>query len=277
MNKCLNCGESVKNKYCNVSCQNKHQKRKQNPEQRKAAIETRLKKWKIFDVKCFKCDNVFKIKEYNVELPKKEKYYCSSKCSHSRTQTKETKEKISSSVIASEKFNVAWKSGKFKTNKNGVTIKTSICDHCNLTIEYKWKNTPPRYHQKCWLSISGGFKPGSSRGKSGWYKGYWCDSSYELAWVMYALDNDILFTRNTNGFKYIYENKEHLFYPDFILEDGTYLEIKNFHSELTNAKINYFPHPITVWYKENMKQYIEYAKQNYGKDYINLYQKINLV
>ena len=25
MNKCLNCGKPVKNKYCNVSCQNVHQ------------------------------------------------------------------------------------------------------------------------------------------------------------------------------------------------------------------------------------------------------------
>ena len=51
------------------------------------------------------------------------------------------------------------------------------------------------------------------------YKGYWCDSSWELAYVIYNLAQNIKFKRNYPGFTYIFNNKLRKFYPDFILED----------------------------------------------------------
>jgi len=54
--------------------------------------------------------------------------------------------------------------------------------------------------KKCYLedkhcefrnSGKGGKRIGSGRGKSGWYKGYWCDSSWELAYVIYNIDHDV--------------------------------------------------------------------------------------
>ena len=44
---------------------------------------------------------------------------------------------------------------------------------------------------------SGGMRIGAGRAKSGWYKGIFCNSSYELAWVIYSLDNNVKFKRNT--------------------------------------------------------------------------------
>ena len=44
--------------------------------------------------------------------------------------------------------------------------------------------------------LSGGLRHGSGRGKKGWYKGYWCDSTWELAWVIYQLDNGKVPVRN---------------------------------------------------------------------------------
>ena len=44
--------------------------------------------------------------------------------------------------------------------------------------------------------LAGGYRRGSGRGKKGWYKGYWCDSSWELAWVIYSLEHGVEFTRN---------------------------------------------------------------------------------
>lgn len=84
MNKCLHCGEPVKNKYCNVSCQNKHQ----NPLRKKERI--------IITKKCLKCGC-----EFNQEIIKGTKQtktirkYCSNSCSNSRTHSDETKKKIS--------------------------------------------------------------------------------------------------------------------------------------------------------------------------------------
>ena len=57
------------------------------------------------------------------------------------------------------------------------------------------------------------------------YKGYWCDSSWELAYVIYNLEHNIKFERNKQGFEYEFENKKYKYYPDFILEDGTYVEV----------------------------------------------------
>jgi hypothetical protein len=43
----------------------------------------------------------------------------------------------------------------------------------------------------------GGYVKGSGRGKKGWYKGFFCDSSYELAYLIYCLDHQINIKRNT--------------------------------------------------------------------------------
>ena len=45
---------------------------------------------------------------------------------------------------------------------------------------------------------NGGYRQGSGRGKKGWYKGFFCDSSWELAYVIYCLDHNIDIKRNTN-------------------------------------------------------------------------------
>src|SRR6059036_3964323 len=36
----------------------------------------------------------------------------------------------------------------------------------------------------------GGYERGSGRGKKGWYRGYSCDSTYKLVFVVYALDHE---------------------------------------------------------------------------------------
>jgi hypothetical protein len=46
----------------------------------------------------------------------------------------------------------------------------------------------------------GGYERGSGRGKKGWYRGFWCDSTYELVFVVWALDHEIPFERNLEFF-----------------------------------------------------------------------------
>ena len=41
----------------------------------------------------------------------------------------------------------------------------------------------------------GGYHKNLGRGKQGSYKGYWCDSSWELAFVIYHLEHDIKFKK----------------------------------------------------------------------------------
>lgn len=272
-NKCLNCGKPVKNKYCNVSCQNIHQwtGKKHSKESIDKFKATKQSKWKHFTVKCYKCCNSFDIKEYDVNKPKKEKYFCSRSCANSRTHSDKTKLKISITAKNSEKVKLANKINA-KQKRSKIIIVVSNCLYCNGEIMHK-QYKPRKYHKECWLKCSGGLQQGSSRGKCGWYKGYWCDSSYELAWIIYQLDHNINFKRNLDGFEYIFNDKKHKYYPDFILENDSYVEIKNYKSELTNAKLAYFPHKIEVLYKDEMnKEILPYVITNYGKDFIKLYE-----
>jgi hypothetical protein len=275
-NECLNCGKPVKNKYCSVSCQNVHQckGKSANPERINKMKETNKQKYKIFEVLCYKCGNKFEISEYNVEKPKKEKYFCSKSCANSRIRDDEYKKKISEINKNSDKVkNANIKYGKIRRGKflKIKEIKTP-CLYCGLDITHK-ENTTRKYHKECWYKCSGGIKEGSSRGKCGWYKGYRCDSSYELAWVIYNLEHNIKFERNRSGFDYMHEGKKKKYYPDFILEDGSYIEVKNYKSEQTDAKLSYFPHKINILYKWDMKKIIlPYVIEKYGKDFIKLYE-----
>jgi hypothetical protein len=117
---------------------------------------------------------------------------------------------------------------------------------------------------------NGGYRQGSGRGKKGWYRGFFCDSSYELAYLIYCLDNNIEIKRNTEKRQYIWEGKTRNYIPDFIV-NGELVEIKGFRTEQWEAKINANP-DIKVLYEKDLKDIFEYVINNYGKDYIQLYE-----
>ena len=148
-------------------------------------------------------------------------------------------------------------------------IKTPITWSGDVELKRREKiSTTMLRNKQC-----GGYRIGSGIGKKGWYKGYWCDSSYELAWIIYHIDHNIPFQRNTKKFPYIFENRTYNYIPDFLLNDGTYLEIKGFQSDRTNAKINQFPNQLKVVYPDDMKDILKYTMNKYGKDFINLYEE----
>lgn len=119
----------------------------------------------------------------------------------------------------------------------------------------------------------GGYRQGSGRGKHGWYKGYYCDSSWELAFVIYNLDHNIKFERNNKVFTYNYNNEVHTYMPDWLI-DNKYVEIKGFCDDQWKTKLSQFPEEETliVLTKIEMQPYIDYVIEKYGKDYIKLYE-----
>jgi hypothetical protein len=124
---------------------------------------------------------------------------------------------------------------------------------------------------------SGGYRKGSGRGKSGWYKGYWCDSSWELAWVIYNIDHGIRFERNSKKFEYFLNDKKRMYMPDFVINEG-YYEIKGRRSfnnldEENKQKILQFKGDLKVLYEKDMELYLTYVKNEYGKDFIRLYEE----
>lgn len=163
--------------------------------------------------------------------------------------TKETSEKLKET---SKKLSEHW-----KNNENNYK---------------KWARLNPEAHRKA-CSKGGGLRRNSGKGHRGWYKGYWCDSSWELAFVIYNLDHNIIFERNNKFFEYIFKGKTSKYYPDFII-DGKYIEIKGYESERAKAKIQQFPEEITLLKWEEMQLYFKYVIETYGDDFIRLYDNV---
>ena len=116
----------------------------------------------------------------------------------------------------------------------------------------------------------GGYVRGSGRGKKGWYKGFFCDSSWELAYVVYCLEHNIDIERNTEKRKYIWQGKIKNYIPDFIVKD-TIVEIKGYKTEEWLAKLKANP-DVKVLYEKDLKSMLNYVVMKYDKDFIKLYE-----
>lgn len=120
----------------------------------------------------------------------------------------------------------------------------------------------------------GGYRKGSGRGKKGSYQGYYCDSSWELAYVIYNLEHGIRFTRNKERFEYKFNGKIRKYLPDFCVDDK-YIEIKGYVSKQWLAKKEQFPYQdrLIVIDEDGIQQYINYVTEKYGSNYTRLYEK----
>jgi len=118
----------------------------------------------------------------------------------------------------------------------------------------------------------GGYERGSGRGRKGWYLGHWCDSTYELAFVVWALDHEIPFVRNIELFPYKYEGRVLHWMPDFLLADGTYIEIKGYVTDQARAKFEYFHPPLTIFTRTELDRMFDYVHQRYGRNVLALYE-----
>jgi len=104
----------------------------------------------------------------------------------------------------------------------------------------------------------------------GWVGNILCDSSWEMAFVAYCLDNGIEVVRNTRNFAYVYYNKTRYYRPDFLVDDGTnqtYVEIKGYMDGKSKRKLDWFNYPIMVIGQKEIGFYLKYAKTVYGERY----------
>ena len=122
--------------------------------------------------------------------------------------------------------------------------------------------------------LSGGRRIRSGRGKQGWYKGIYCDSSWELAFLVYYLDHNKNIKRCEERREYIFNNEKHIYIPDFVTDEGI-IEIKGYKTQQWKIKLEQNP-DIKVLYEDDIKLYLEYAISTYGKKYWDvLYEKPN--
>lgn len=166
---------------------------------------------------------------------------------------------------------------KASPNIKRAKIETRIC-LCGNSFECK------SYKKKSFCSQScinkyikkpkapGGYRPGSGRSKSGYYKEIYCGSTYELCWVIYNIDHKIPFTRFNN---YITDGNIK-YYPDFLLSDNTIIEIKGYHTPEVDQKIllaKSLGYKISVLYKQDLVYAFEYVKSKYNTNkFYELYE-----
>ena len=121
----------------------------------------------------------------------------------------------------------------------------------------------------------GGYVQGSGRGKKGWYKGFFCDSTYELVYVIFNLDNDIPFKKCQKVYQYLIDGKTHNYHPDFELADGTLVEIEGYHNSLVDIKAAAVKDTkIDILYESDLKYAFDWVENHYAyKELADLYEK----
>lgn len=209
--------------------------------------------------------------------------FCSRSCANKRVVSAETKIKIGTKLKLSDKRKEEDNRRKLESI-NRYAANPNLCHYCGHPMPFENRNL--KYcSEKCRKEgkSSTAFKKlhraDTSRHwrghfKWGTYKGFWCDSSWELAFVMYCLDHEIDIVQNHDSFIYKYDNGTHKYTPDFIV-DGTYVEIKGYFTPKDKQKIQQFPERLHIRLitRQEIKKYLTYVESVYGKQFFNLYDK----
>jgi len=210
--------------------------------------------------------------------------FCSRACANSRQWNEEDKRKKSESAKKSEKVLAENRSrsrirrkellllDNIERNKRGKILIPRICPVC----KDKFKSTKHKQtycSKKCWLDDkeqkyckprgSGGARPGAGHSKQGYYKGFQCDSTYELAYVIWCNEKGISIERNKEYWEYFDPNRNGTFkfYPDFLV-NGKLVEIKGYHTPVVDLKINAVKNSgrgIEILYKNDLKNAFDVA------------------
>ena len=189
---------------------------------------------------------------------------------HRPKRSAESKKKTSISVKNSIKCQIAAERSRKIYNCKQCNKEFSISDIRDISGRlYCSKECKHKYLSE----HTGGYRQGSGRGKQGWYKGIHCDSSWELAYLVYHLDHNLYIERCKEKRQYVWNNKQHTYYPDFITDDGI-IEIKGYSTDQWKSKEEQNS-DVKVLYKNEIKPYLDYVTNTYGTDFIKLYDGYN--
>lgn len=193
--------------------------------------------------------------------------YCSHSCANSRTWSADDKRKKSLAAKSSVKV--------LKANSNRVELVEKICVQCSTTFSVIPCNRritcSPACAKKKRSKNMGGFRIGAGRSKSGYFRGIYCNSTYELVWVIYELDHG----RSPKRFEGYLTDGVIKYYPDFVY-DKHIIEIKGYYVQAVEHKSNIaraHGYSIDVLYKEDLRAQFEYVASRYNTtQYEKLYE-----
>jgi hypothetical protein len=119
----------------------------------------------------------------------------------------------------------AWNRGKTKLNDSRVADAAVKIAASMIGIGHTPSQETRRKTSLTMKGRTGGYRQGSGIGKSGWYESIWCDSTWELAYIIWCKSLGKNITRNSETFEYEFDGKRRRYLPDFIV-DGQIVEIK---------------------------------------------------
>ena len=277
------CKEHIINKYGSLEAyyeikNRNHDRGKKLRERSNLNKETKHNQWVSEHHTCEKCGKVMTEKWGSGR-------FCSASCANGRPKSPEERAKIGKGVVSHvEDLRIHSQDIRtrnivaYELDPQHCTICGSILsydDRIRKTCSIECENEYHRIFRNEYIAEHGIVEHGKKGYRYGWYKGYHCDSSWELAYLMYHLDNNISIERNNNKFfEYQYEGRVHKFFPDFII-DNTFIEIKGMDSEQCQAKVRDFPADVSfkILFYEEIKPYLEYAESTYGKEFFTLYDE----
>ncbi len=263
-------------KFCNREFQLKsshtqHEKYycKLNPNRQQANLTTHYVNH--HKTECSKCGKMFDVANIKRHESACGKPFLSRRVTHDGLECEFCKK------ICKNKNSLAQHELRCPKNPNRKAYDSFIGFMANETIEEKAKRFEDAHNTLKQRLASGEIKYNSQicyNYKYGTYKGYHCDSSWELAFVIYHLDHNIVIVKNDTPFLYMHNGISHTYYPDFIIDD-VYYEIKGYFDDKTLSKIRDFPNDkqLIVLDYAKVKKYLDYCEATYGKDYIRLYDR----
>lgn len=123
---------------------------------------------------------------------------------------------------------------------------------------------------------TGGYREGSGRGKKGTYDGIYCDSSWELAFVLWCRLKGYAIKRATKRFPYKWKGKVRNYLPDFLVkkpgEKAKYVEVKGYVTPQWKAKQAAFPHDLIVVSALAMRSILSKVVEHHGKSFLKMYE-----
>lgn len=186
--------------------------------------------------------------------------FCSRSCANSKTRSNESKQKTQDAMrlygnqVRNVNEYIYYQSPK----------KCLICGNIIEYVDRKRKTCSKDCYLKMLSNISiqrdlGGYVQfsGGNKSSKGYYKGIYCDSTWELAYIVYNQYHGIEIKRCEQTVEYKYKDKVYTYYPDFIINGKLVVEIKGYCTD-----------------KQKLEQKIIAAKKFFGEDnYIVLYKE----
>lgn len=212
-------------------------------------------------------------KEYQLELSEnsynkgKYKKTCSVECAKKLTAQHTNKTEKNKKIAKALNKNVPWNKG----------INNRKCEYCGSIILDRPKSKyccdehmkiarHNKLSENCKIHKLGGYNPNSiKKHHHGDYKGIHCDSSWELAYVVYCLEHNIQITNCKEVRYYVVNNKTKKYFPDFVVNNEI-IEIKGYYD--INAKLKHEQNPdIKILFKKDLENALEYTISKYGKNF----------